>query len=69
MKMNKGLEISWTLNSRGLHVALNIEALCQQWLPILKVVQFAMSPKFNIINQGTTSTHNDHNDVEVSGTK
>jgi hypothetical protein len=66
MKMNKGLEFSWTLNSRGLHVALNIEALCQQWLPILKVVQFVMNPKSNIINQGMTSICNDHNDVEVS---
>jgi hypothetical protein len=66
MKMNKGLEISWTLNSQGLHVALNIEALCQQWFPILKVIQFAMSPKSNIINQGMTSTRKNHNDVEVN---
>jgi len=58
--MNKDLEISWTLNSRGLHIALKIEALCQQWFPILKIIQFAMSPKSNIIDQEMTSTCNDH---------
>jgi hypothetical protein len=54
MKMNKGLEISWTLNSQGLHVALNIEALCQQWFSIF---ESSICNEFQIQHQSRNDKH------------